>query len=43
MEARVDAVFDTLREDAFVELTRGAEGKLPMPMRDVKTRQNRER
>jgi tetratricopeptide (TPR) repeat protein len=44
MEARVDAVFDTLREDAaFVALTRGADGKLPMPMRDVKTMQNRER
>ena len=44
MEARVDAVFDTLREDpAFVALTRGADGKLPMPMRDVKTMQNRQR
>jgi len=37
-------VFDTLREDAaFIALTRGADGKLPMPMRDVKTMQNRER
>jgi tetratricopeptide (TPR) repeat protein len=44
MEARVDAVFDTLREDpAFVALTQGADGKLPMPMRDVKTMQNRQR
>jgi len=44
MEARVDAVFDTLREDpSFVALTRGADGKLPMPMRDMKTMQNRER
>ncbi len=33
MEARVDAVFDSLREDpGFVALTRGADGKLPMPM-----------
>ncbi len=44
MEARVDAVFDSLREDAaFVALTRSADGKLPMPMRDVKGMQNRER
>ena len=44
MEARVDAVFDTLREDPyFVALTRGADSKLPMPMRDMKTMQNRER
>jgi tetratricopeptide (TPR) repeat protein len=44
MEARVDAVFDSLRDDsAFVALTRGADGKLPMPMRDVKGMQNRER
>ena len=44
MEARVDAVFDTLREDpSFVALTRGADGKLPMPMRDMKTMHNRER
>jgi tetratricopeptide (TPR) repeat protein len=33
MEARVDAVFDLLREDAsFIALTRHADGKLPMPM-----------
>lgn len=32
MEARVDAVFSSLREDAgFVALTRGADGKLPLP------------
>jgi hypothetical protein len=32
MEARVDAVFDSIREDpAFVALTRHADGKLPMP------------
>lgn len=32
MEARVDAVFHSLREDAdFVALTRGADGKLPLP------------
>jgi tetratricopeptide (TPR) repeat protein len=32
MEARVDAVFTSLREDAgFVALTRGADGKLPLP------------
>jgi tetratricopeptide (TPR) repeat protein len=31
MEARVDAVFDSIREDqAFIALTRGADGKLPM-------------
>jgi tetratricopeptide (TPR) repeat protein len=36
MEARVDAVFDSLREDgAFVALTRGADGKLPMPMKSM--------
>jgi tetratricopeptide (TPR) repeat protein len=33
MEARVDTVFDSLREDsAFLALTRYADGKLPMPM-----------
>ena len=33
MEARVDTVFDSLREDsAFIALTRQADGKLPMPM-----------
>jgi tetratricopeptide (TPR) repeat protein len=33
MEARVDAVFDSLRNDpAFIALTAGADGRLPMPM-----------
>jgi tetratricopeptide (TPR) repeat protein len=33
MEARVDAVFATLRDDpAFVALTSGADGRLPVPM-----------
>ncbi|HEY6120905.1 MAG TPA: tetratricopeptide repeat protein [Pyrinomonadaceae bacterium] len=33
MEARVDAVFDSLRQDAsFLALTKGADGKLAMPM-----------
>lgn len=33
MEARVDAVFDSLRTDvAFLELTKHADGMLPMPM-----------
>ena len=42
MEARVDAVFDSLRDDSeFVALTRGADGKLPIPMRDMKGNQNR--
>lgn len=36
MEARVDAVFDSLREDpAFVALTSGADGMLPMPMKNT--------
>lgn len=36
MEARVDAVFDSLREDsAFLALTSGADGKLQMPMRGM--------
>ena len=44
MEARVDAVFDSLRADsAFVALTRGADGKLPMPMREVRGMQDRNR
>ncbi|HEX6719910.1 MAG TPA: tetratricopeptide repeat protein [Pyrinomonadaceae bacterium] len=34
MEARVDAVFDSLRQDsAFLALTSGADGRLQMPMR----------
>ena len=36
MEARVDAVFDSLREDsAFLALTRHADGRLMMPMKGV--------
>lgn len=36
MEARVDAVFDSLRHDsAFLALTSGADGKLQMPMRNI--------
>ena len=39
MEARVDAVFDSLREDPkFVALTAGADGRLPMPMKSTGTR-----
>jgi tetratricopeptide (TPR) repeat protein len=38
MEARVDAVFDSLRHDsAFLALTRGADGKLAMPMKNMAT------
>lgn len=33
MEARVDAVFDSIRKDSdFLALTKGADGKLPIPM-----------
>lgn len=36
MEARVDAVFDSLRHDsAFIALTRHADGKLQMPMKPM--------
>jgi hypothetical protein len=36
MEARVDAVFDSLRRDpAFVALTAGADGRLQMPTRGM--------
>ena len=36
MEARVDAVFDSLREDSqFLALTSGADGKLQMPMKGM--------
>jgi tetratricopeptide (TPR) repeat protein len=36
MEARVDAVFDSLRADpGFVALTNGADGRLPMPMKNM--------
>ena len=39
MEARVDSVFDSLREDpAFVALTRDADGRLPLPMKPLGTR-----
>ncbi len=42
MEARVDAVFDSLRQDsAFLALTSGADGKLQMPMRDMRGMPNR--
>jgi tetratricopeptide (TPR) repeat protein len=38
MEARVDAVFDSLRKDRqFLALTSGADGKLEMPMRNMGT------
>ncbi len=37
MEARVDAVFDSIRYDSsFLALTSGADGKLQMPMRDMR-------
>jgi tetratricopeptide (TPR) repeat protein len=36
MEARVDAVFDSIRQDpGFVALTAGADGRLPMPMKST--------
>ncbi len=36
MEARVDAVFDSIRSDqAFIALTAGADGRLPMPMKSM--------
>ena len=36
MEARVDAVFDSIRSDReFVALTRGADGRLPIPMKEM--------
>ncbi|HEY8411355.1 MAG TPA: tetratricopeptide repeat protein [Pyrinomonadaceae bacterium] len=36
MEARVDAVFDSLRQDSqFLALTNAADGKLPMPMKTM--------
>jgi tetratricopeptide (TPR) repeat protein len=42
MEARVDAVFDSLRQDsAFLALTSGADGKLPMPMKNMTGTMNR--
>ncbi len=40
MEARVDAVFDSIRHDsAFMALTSGADGKLAMPMKSMAERQ----
>ncbi len=43
MEARVDAVFDSLREDsAFLALTSGADGKLQMPMKGMNMNGSRE-
>jgi tetratricopeptide (TPR) repeat protein len=40
MEARVDAVFDSIRGDhAFIALTSGADGKLPIPMKGMTERQ----
>jgi tetratricopeptide (TPR) repeat protein len=37
MEARVDAVFDSLRQDSsFLALTSGADGKLQMPMKEMR-------
>ena len=38
MEARVDAVFESIRHDSeFMALTSGADGKLQMPMRNMNT------
>ncbi len=40
MEARVDAVFDSIRFDReFIALTRGADGKLPVPMKGMRATQ----
>ncbi len=42
MEARVDAVFDSLRYDSsFLALTSGADGRLQMPTRDMRGMPNR--
>ena len=42
MEARVDAVFDSLRQDSdFLALTSGADGRLQMPMRNITGSSNR--
>jgi tetratricopeptide (TPR) repeat protein len=42
MEARVDAVFDSLRQDSsFLALTNGADGRLQMPMKDMKGTQQK--
>lgn len=43
MEARVDAVFDSLRQDSdFLALTKGADGRLQMPMRNMTGSSNRD-
>lgn len=43
MEARVDAVFDSLRQDsAFLALTSGADGRLQMPMKTMTGSANRD-
>ena len=42
MEARVDAVFDSLRQDSsFLALTSGADGRLQMPLRNMTGSSNR--
>jgi tetratricopeptide (TPR) repeat protein len=42
MEARVDAVFNSIRYDSsFLALTSGADGKLQMPMKDMRSMQDR--
>ncbi|HVS20414.1 MAG TPA: tetratricopeptide repeat protein [Pyrinomonadaceae bacterium] len=44
MEARVDVVFDSIRSDqSFIALTSGADGRLPMPMKNMNgaSRENR--
>lgn len=41
MEARVDAVFDSIRKDSdFMALTSGADGKLPIPMAKTSSTDN---
>jgi tetratricopeptide (TPR) repeat protein len=41
MEARVDAVFDSIRQDpAFLALTSGADGRLQMPMKGMPSSAN---
>jgi len=43
MEARVDAVFDSLRQDSkFLALTNGADGKLQIPMKNMTGSANRD-
>jgi len=40
MEARVDAVFDSIRSDReFIALTKGADGRLPIPIKGMGMRQ----